>query len=146
MTMQRVRLWYLNCYASTWHLCWMTDDIALGLEHAFWAGRFEKVVDEPRIVLDGAHNPEGAESLAKSIIDVYPHNKLNLMMGMLANKHHEAYLQHILPLVDTLILTEPDFRRKMDAAELLQIVERVRPAMCRSESGNHRRARLGKGT
>ncbi len=106
-------------------------DIALGLENAFWAGRFEKVVHEPRIVLDGAHNPEGAESLAKSIVDVYPHNKLNLMMGMLANKHHEAYLQHILPLVDTLILTEPDFRRKMDAAELLQIVERLRPAIAK---------------
>ncbi|MCM3175218.1 folylpolyglutamate synthase/dihydrofolate synthase family protein [Paenibacillus sp. MER 99-2] len=109
------------------------EDILLGMEHAFWAGRFEKVIDEPRIVLDGAHNPEGAESLAKSIIDVYPHNKLNLMMGMLANKHHEAYLQHILPLVDTLILTEPDFRRKMDAADLLQIVERVRPAIAKPE-------------
>lgn len=66
-------------------------------------------------------------------MDVYPHNKLILMMGMLANKHHEAYLQHILPLVDTLILTEPDFRRKMDAAELLQIVERVRPAIAKQE-------------
>lgn len=54
-------------------------------------------------------------------------------MGMLANKHHEAYLQHILPLVDTLILTEPDFRRKMAAAELLQIVERVRPATAKKE-------------
>jgi dihydrofolate synthase/folylpolyglutamate synthase len=109
------------------------EDIALGLENAFWAGRFEKVVDEPRIVLDGAHNPEGAESLAKSIIEVYPHNKLILMMGMLANKHHEAYLQHILPLVDTLILTEPDFRRKMATAELLQIVERVRPAIAKPD-------------
>ncbi len=117
------------------YMAFMLDDndIALGLENAFWAGRFEKVVDEPRIVLDGAHNPEGAESLAKSIREVYPYNKLILMMGMLANKHHEAYLQHILPLVDTLILTEPDFRRKMDAAELLQIVERVRPAIAKQE-------------
>lgn len=48
------------------------DDIKLGFENAFWAGRFEKVSDNPLIVLDGAHNPEGAESLAKSIIDGYP--------------------------------------------------------------------------
>lgn len=109
------------------------DDIKLGFENAFWAGRFEKVSDNPLIVLDGAHNPEGAESLAKSIIDGYPQKKLILMMGMLANKHHEAYLQHILPLVDTLILTEPDFRRKMAATELLQIVERVRPAIAKQE-------------
>ncbi len=109
------------------------DDIKLGFERAFWAGRFEKVSDNPLIVLDGAHNPEGAESLAKSIIDGYPQKKLILMMGMLANKHHEAYLQHILPLVDTLILTEPDFRRKMAATELLQIVERVRPDIAKQE-------------
>jgi len=108
-------------------------DLVQGFEHAFWAGRFEKVVDDPRIVLDGAHNPEGAESLAQSIKDVYPHKRLNLMMGMLANKHHEAYLQHILPLVDTLILTEPDFRRKMDAAKLQDVVERVRPGFAKKE-------------
>lgn len=108
-------------------------DLVQGFEHAFWAGRFEKVVDDPRIVLDGAHNPEGAESLAQSIKDVYPHKRLNLMMGMLENKHHEAYLQHILPLVDTLILTEPDFRRKMDAAKLQDVVEQVRPGFAKKE-------------
>lgn len=48
------------------------DDIKLGFENAFWAGRFEQISGNPLIVLDGAHNPEGAESLAKSIIDVYP--------------------------------------------------------------------------
>ncbi|CAH1201058.1 folylpolyglutamate synthase/dihydrofolate synthase family protein [Paenibacillus sp. JJ-223] len=108
-------------------------DLVQGFEHAFWAGRFEKVVDDPRIVLDGAHNPEGAESLAQSIKEVYPHKRLNLMMGMLENKHHEAYLQHILPLVDTLILTEPDFRRKMDAAKLQDVVAQVRPGFAKKE-------------
>lgn len=47
-------------------------------------------------------------------------------MGMLANKHHESYFKHILPIVDTLILTEPDFRKKMDAEELQAIAESLR--------------------
>ena len=64
-------------------------------------------------------------------------------MGMLANKHHEAYLKHILPLVDTLILTEPDFRRKMDAADSADCRTGT-SAICEAGSGNHRRAEWAK--
>lgn len=101
------------------------EDMLKGFRDTVWAGRMEEISSNsaPRIVLDGAHNPEGAESLRKSIERHYPHKRLNLMMGMLANKHHESYLKHILPIVDTLILTEPDFRKKMDAAALRDIAE-----------------------
>ncbi|MCJ8013803.1 bifunctional folylpolyglutamate synthase/dihydrofolate synthase [Paenibacillus sp. KQZ6P-2] len=99
------------------------EDILKGFRDTVWAGRMEEVSSAPRIVLDGAHNPEGAESLRKSIERHYPHERLNLMMGMLSNKHHETYLKHILPIVDTLILTEPDFRKKMDAEALHELAE-----------------------
>ncbi|MNM89496.1 Folylpolyglutamate synthase [compost metagenome] len=110
------------------YMAFVLDDehVLAGFRATFWAGRLEKVSDDPRIVLDGAHNPEGAETLAKTIPEVYRYRKLNLMMGMLANKHHSAYLQHILPIVDTLILTEPDFRRKLDAEALYALVEQLR--------------------
>lgn len=102
------------------------EDVLEGFRSTFWAGRLEEVSASPRIVLDGAHNPEGAESLAKSLPQFYKYGKLNLLMGMLANKHHESYFKHILPIVDTLILTEPDFRKKMDAEDLQAIAERLR--------------------
>lgn len=110
------------------YMAFVLDDepVLTGFHDTFWAGRFEKVSNQPRIVLDGAHNPEGAETLARTIPEVYNYRKLNLMMGMLANKHHTAYLQHILPIVDTLILTEPDFRRKMDADALLILVDELK--------------------
>ncbi|WP_082865677.1 bifunctional folylpolyglutamate synthase/dihydrofolate synthase [Paenibacillus crassostreae] len=103
------------------------EDILKGFRDTTWAGRLEQIGNHPRIVLDGAHNPEGAQTLAKSLPQYYKYRSLNLMMGMLANKHHESYLKHILPLVDTLILTEPDFRKKMDANNLLEIVEQLKP-------------------
>ncbi|WP_379130823.1 bifunctional folylpolyglutamate synthase/dihydrofolate synthase [Paenibacillus sp. sgz500958] len=102
------------------------EDVLKGFRDTFWAGRLEEVSTSPRIVLDGAHNPEGAESLARSLPQFYTYRKLNLLMGMLSNKHHESYLKHILPIVDTLILTEPDFRKKMDAENLRGIVESLR--------------------
>ncbi|WP_055105557.1 bifunctional folylpolyglutamate synthase/dihydrofolate synthase [Paenibacillus ihumii] len=102
------------------------EQLLAGFRKAFWAGRLEQVSEQPRIVLDGAHNPEGAEALARSLTEAFSYRKLNLMMGMLANKHHREYLEHILPIVDTLILTEPDFRKKMDADSLYQLVEQLR--------------------
>ncbi|ULO08665.1 bifunctional folylpolyglutamate synthase/dihydrofolate synthase [Paenibacillus sp. 19GGS1-52] len=102
------------------------EDVQEGFRHTFWAGRLEEIGDSPRIILDGAHNPEGAQSLAKSLPQYYKYDHLNLLMGMLANKHHESYFKHILPIVDTLILTEPDFRKKMDAEDLQTIAESLR--------------------
>lgn len=117
------------------YMAFVLDDepVLAGFHDTFWAGRFEKISNQPRIVLDGAHNPEGAETLAKTIPEVYKYRKLNLMMGMLANKHHTAYLQHILPIVDTLILTEPDFRRKMDADALLILVEELKDTYAKEQ-------------
>ncbi|WP_068778128.1 bifunctional folylpolyglutamate synthase/dihydrofolate synthase [Paenibacillus sp. GM2] len=110
------------------YMAFVLEDEAVlsGFRSTAWAGRLEQVNSEPRIVLDGAHNPEGAQMLARSIPDIYKYRKLNLMMGMLANKHHRGYLEHILPIVDTLILTEPDFRKKMDVEALHSIVEQLK--------------------
>lgn len=102
------------------------ENVRQGFERTFWAGRLEQVGSDPRIVLDGAHNPEGAEMLARSLPETFRYRKLNLMMGMLANKHHREYLQHILPIVDTLILTEPDFRRKLEAESLYELVRELK--------------------
>ncbi|MDQ6418635.1 folylpolyglutamate synthase/dihydrofolate synthase family protein [Paenibacillus sp. LHD-117] len=107
------------------------EDEALreGLLKAAWPGRLEMVSRDPRILLDGAHNPEGAEMLAKALRTTYRYEKLHLMMGMLENKNHRETIKHILPIVDTLILTEPDYRMKMEAQGLAGIVQEMRSNM-----------------
>ena len=102
------------------------EQTTAGFEEAFWAGRMELVQKNPRILMDGAHNPEGAAALAQSLQNGWTYNKLVLMMGMLSTKSHEDYFKSILPLVDELILTEPDFRKKMNASALADIAEGLR--------------------
>jgi dihydrofolate synthase/folylpolyglutamate synthase len=98
------------------------DDILLrALQETKWPGRLEMISEQPRILLDGAHNPEGAQTLAAALKQTYTFKKLHLMVGMMATKHHSDYLRHILPMVDTLVVTEPDFRNKMGAAKLAAI-------------------------
>jgi dihydrofolate synthase/folylpolyglutamate synthase len=107
------------------------DDEALreGLRKAAWPGRLEMASREPRILIDGAHNPEGAETLAGALKSTYSYKKLHVMMGMLENKNHRETIKHILPIVDTLILTEPDYRMRMEAQELAVIVREMRESM-----------------
>lgn len=97
------------------------EDLYAGFREARWPGRLELVSERPRILLDGAHNPEGAETLAAALRSTYRFDKLHFMMGMLASKNHTGYFRHILPLVDTLILTEPDFHKKGDASRLAEL-------------------------
>jgi dihydrofolate synthase/folylpolyglutamate synthase len=89
-------------------------------------------VGEPRILLDGAHNPEGAATLAAALQSVYTYRKLHMMVGMLSTKNHTGYLRHILPLVDTLIITEPDFHKKGDASMLAGIASELLREMNRT--------------
>jgi dihydrofolate synthase/folylpolyglutamate synthase len=98
------------------------DEVLLrAMKETKWAGRLEMVSTTPRILIDGAHNPEGGEALAQALRDTYTYNKLHFVMGMLSTKNHSGYLRHILPLVDTLILTEPDWHKKEDAGKLAEL-------------------------
>ncbi|MCR8644152.1 bifunctional folylpolyglutamate synthase/dihydrofolate synthase [Paenibacillus sp. N1-5-1-14] len=94
------------------------DQLQEALKCTQWAGRLELVSQEPKLILDGAHNPEGAAVLAEALKSTYTYKKLHFMIGMLSTKYHTGYLSHILPIVDTLIVTEADYHKKEDAAKL----------------------------
>lgn len=109
------------------YMAFIIDDEVLlkGFRRAAWPGRLEMILDQPRLLIDGAHNPEGAETLAQALRDTYRYERCHIMMGMLSTKHHHDTLRHILPLADTVIFTEPNFRKKMDAEQLVKIAEDV---------------------
>ncbi len=96
------------------------EQIAEGFRETRWPGRLELVSNHPRLLLDGAHNPEGAAALAAALKETYRYRKLNIAMGMISTKDHVGFLSQILPLADTVIFTEPDFHKKMDAAALAE--------------------------
>jgi dihydrofolate synthase / folylpolyglutamate synthase len=101
------------------------EDLYEGLRRTQWAGRLELVSQNPRILLDGAHNPEGAEALTSALKETYKYQKLHFMIGMISTKYHLGYLRHILPIVDTLVVTEPDYHKKENAQSLAVKVREV---------------------
>jgi len=62
-----------------------------------WPGRLEVVALSPRVVLDGAHNVAGAETLASYVRTTAVRERAVLMIGVLADKDVAGMLRHLAP-------------------------------------------------
>jgi len=49
-------------------------------------GRLEEVSSSPRVVLDGAHNPDGARALKESLEREFPFQRLIVLLGIMKDK------------------------------------------------------------
>ncbi len=96
------------------------EAIRRGLRHARWPGRLQLVSERPRIILDGAHNPAGAQALAAFLAEHRSAlNRLIMVFGVLKDKDWEAMLALLGPLADQTILTHPPADRGANPHELL---------------------------
>ncbi|MCC8169541.1 MAG: HD domain-containing protein [Oscillospiraceae bacterium] len=64
-------------------------EIEYGLKNTVWHGRFEKICEEPELIIDGAHNEHGARALMKSIDRYYRGRKIIYIMGVLCDKEYK---------------------------------------------------------
>jgi dihydrofolate synthase/folylpolyglutamate synthase len=83
-----------------------------------WPGRLEVVSREPLIILDGAHNALGAESLARFVRGEFKNKKVTIILGIMADKDVEDIVGRLAPLADRLILTRPNIQRAADPNEI----------------------------
>lgn len=92
--------------------------IRRGLLQASWHGRFEKISANPTVIVDGAHNPDGAKVLADSIKAYFNGRRLIYMMGVFADKDYREILKVLRPFSDTLITLCPPSDRGLPSAAL----------------------------
>ncbi|MFO8031370.1 MAG: folylpolyglutamate synthase/dihydrofolate synthase family protein [Desulfohalobiaceae bacterium] len=95
-----------------------TEHMRQGLQKATWPGRMQLVQDRPKIMLDGAHNPEAIKVLAQCLNPSLEYQRLILVLGMMADKEIEKMLAQILPRTDYAIFTRPVYERALDPEEL----------------------------
>jgi len=92
-----------------------------GLRTVRWGGRLETVDSRPRIVLDGAHNPDAAAVVAAYVADLRrerPGSRVILVLGMMRDKDRQGFLDRLLPQVDDVIATQARNPRAATAHEL----------------------------
>ena len=86
------------------------------LMHSLWPGRFETVSEKPRIILDGAHNPDGIEALCREIEKLpSPHI---VVFSALKDKQGPLMREMLEAVFDVVITTEFSHYRADQAAHL----------------------------
>jgi len=98
------------------------EDIARGIAFAAWPGRLEEVGG---VVLDGAHNPQGAAALAAALGAVYPGRPIELVFGVLADKDLSGMIDALRPAVRRLHVCLPASPRARPASDV-QALARAR--------------------
>jgi dihydrofolate synthase/folylpolyglutamate synthase len=103
---------------------WRIPDAAVraGLAETRWPARFELVSRRPAFVLDGGHNPQGAEALAASLALHFPGRKAVFLFGAMADKDCGAMADAILPLASRVIAVAPGNPRALAAEALAGLV------------------------
>lgn len=102
--------------------------IRTGIAKAVWPGRLEVMHRDPVIILDGAHNPQGAKGLAEFIKELSD-RKIVCVYGILSDKCYKESTSLIAPLCDEVIVTRPQTPRALDlellAGEVARYTEKV---------------------
>ena len=99
------------------------EAVVSGIESSHHAGRLELIPGEPSILLDGAHNAAGAQSLSKFISE-FVESPITIVFGAMNDKRLEEIAQTLFPVADLLILTEPSNPRAAGVDQLFKLASR----------------------
>ena len=99
----------------------ISDEAILdGLAAARLPARLEVLRRHPLLLLDGCHNPDGAAGLAQTLADANYDGNLVGVIGMVADKDVDGFLQALSPCFDKVFTTAPLTPRALSAEELWQ--------------------------
>ena len=101
------------------------EAIVKGLETASHPGRLELFGDKPAFLLDGAHNPSGAQAL-QEFLQKFRRHPLTIIFGTMRDKRIDQIAEYLFPLADDLILTEIDNPRSASSITLLDVAKKLR--------------------
>ena len=80
--------------------------IRAGLEKVQWTGRLEIIQNNPKLILDGAHNPSGIRTVLQALKEIFTYQRLILVLAIFADKNYKKMIQIIAPKADLIITTK----------------------------------------
>lgn len=106
------------------------EAIRVGLSHAAWPGRLDlrTLPGGREVLLDAAHNPDGATALASFLNESWP-EKPPLVFAAMRDKDVRGMFRALLPAVASLVLTRASNARSAEPDELAAIAREVSPSL-----------------
>jgi len=97
-------------------------DIYEGVKRVEWPGRFQILKEKPLIILDGAHNPDGINSLLSTIKDIFPDKKFSFLVAILKDKDYLKMVRKISKFADEIIFAKLETERGIEPEKLSSIL------------------------
>jgi dihydrofolate synthase/folylpolyglutamate synthase len=138
----------------------MTGDAILkGMLNVQWPGRLEVVRKDPVVVVDGAHNVESIAKLGQAVADLFPKQKVVVVLGISREKDIDGILGEMRvwadgisgPTVERLIITRSRHPRAANPRDVVhaalalgltvELRDDVRSALSRAETSVRQLAR-----
>jgi dihydrofolate synthase/folylpolyglutamate synthase len=103
--------------------------ITFGLSKVHWPGRLQLVTRSSgqKVLLDGAHNVSGAESLVAALKTYFPERKPVLILGVLRDKDWSHMCETLAPQASRIILVPVQSERTAEPHGLAEACRRANP-------------------
>jgi len=100
-----------------------------GLQRVVWPGRLDRrsLPDGREVLMDAAHNPEGAQALAAFLASEGGPPRV-LVFGAMRDKDIPAMLRALTPFARAIVATRASNDRSMDPSELAAIAGKIEPS------------------
>ena len=100
------------------------ESVRQGFAAATSPGRFEIVHREPTVILDAAHNPHGAKTLANTLQEEFTFGRVIAVVGIFADKDADGIFDEIKDVIDGVVVTQSSSPRAMPAHELAKLARK----------------------
>lgn len=97
------------------------EHIIEGMSDAFIPARLEKLSSAPLVLLDGAHNPNGAGALSQAIDELLGGRRILAVVGVLADKDYRSEFDMLGPRIDRVFAVDGYSPRALSAEKLRDI-------------------------
>jgi dihydrofolate synthase/folylpolyglutamate synthase len=101
-----------------------------GLNKVSLPGRMEMICDDPRIMIDGAHNAASIQALIHAIGQHIPYDSMIVIFGCNNDKDIKGMLHNLQYGADKVIFTRSNSAKAMSPQELVDIYTDISGKMC----------------
>lgn len=98
------------------------NSILRGLASTKWIGRFEILSENPLVIFDGAHNPQGISASVESVLNYFS-DKVYILTGVLKDKDYLFIAKELSKIAEKAFVITPDNPRALSAGQYSEILE-----------------------
>ncbi|MEK4028646.1 folylpolyglutamate synthase/dihydrofolate synthase family protein [Pseudobacillus sp. FSL P4-0506] len=99
------------------------EHIRAGLQSVSWPGRMEYAMEQPVVLLDGAHNPEGMKALVASLAERFPDKRITALFAGMRDKKLDEMIAILKQAAHRMAFTSFDFPRAAGKKEFQAFLE-----------------------